>query len=144
MADTEGFDELNKVLQNLLAISPRRAVAAGAEVIKEAARANVRAKLNQNSKGHLEEQIDVLLIGEDAAEIGIQKDVYGRTHEYGATITPKKAEALHFTIGEEEVFAKKVEIPQRPFLRPAADENRSRVSGAISEAILKMIEEATR
>lgn len=41
---------------------------------------------------------------------------YAATHQFGATIRPKTAEALAFEIGGITVFAQKVEIPQRAFL----------------------------
>ncbi len=50
------------------------------------------------------------------------KDVrYALIHELGGRIVPKNAKALSFVIGGERVFAKSVNIPPRPYLRPAAD-----------------------
>ena len=54
--------------------------------------------------------------------------MYGAVHEgyaYGrkwagfVTIRPRIARVLHFKIGGEDVFAKKVNIPVRPWLEPA-------------------------
>jgi phage gpG-like protein len=39
-----------------------------------------------------------------------------KVHQFGATIVPKDARALHFTFGGKDVFAKKVTIPARPYL----------------------------
>lgn len=41
---------------------------------------------------------------------------HAHVHQYGATIVPKGAEALAFSIGGKSVFAKKVTIPPRPFV----------------------------
>jgi len=40
----------------------------------------------------------------------------GAVHQFGATVTPKKAKLLAFRIQGRLVFAKKVEIPARPFM----------------------------
>ncbi len=43
--------------------------------------------------------------------------IYARTHQFGATIVPKKAKALAFPgPGGRMIFAKKVSIPKRSFL----------------------------
>lgn len=140
----EGFDELNGKLTDLLRLDATPGLIAGAEKLKAAIQENIRSKLNKNSSGALEGQVQIVVTKKDTAEVGIQKDVYGRTHEFGATIVPKKAEALHFEIDGQEIFAKKVVIPKRPFMRPAADENRDSIADAIGEALAKLIEEATR
>lgn len=40
---------------------------------------------------------------------------------FGAVITPKNAQALHFTINGAEVFTQRVLIPPRPFMGLSAD-----------------------
>ncbi len=42
--------------------------------------------------------------------------VYSAIHQFGGTITPKKAKALFFTVGGKNVAAQKVTIPARPYL----------------------------
>ena len=44
-----------------------------------------------------------------------------RVHQFGATIKPKSAKALHFMIGDKQVFATKVVIPARPYLGVSAE-----------------------
>lgn len=39
---------------------------------------------------------------------------YARTHQFGATITPKTKQALSFIVNGQRVFARKVTIPARP------------------------------
>lgn len=140
----EGFDELNKKMTDLLRLDATPGLVEGAQTLKTAIQENIRAKLNKNSKGDLEGQVQIVMTQKDTAEVGIQKDIYGRTHEFGATIVPKKADALHFEVDGQEVFAKKVVIPKRPFMRPAADENRDKIANAIGETLARLIEEATR
>lgn len=43
-----------------------------------------------------------------------------RVHQFGATIVPKNAKALHFHLGGRAVFAKKVVVPARPYLGVSA------------------------
>ncbi|MGO4872748.1 MAG: phage virion morphogenesis protein [Roseiarcus sp.] len=47
-----------------------------------------------------------------------------KVHQFGATIVPKDARALHFMFGGEDVFAKKVTIPARPYLGVSAQNAR--------------------
>lgn len=50
---------------------------------------------------------------------------FARVHQFGATITPKKAKMLAFKVRGKFVFAKKVVIPARPFFKMDADLERS-------------------
>jgi phage gpG-like protein len=43
-----------------------------------------------------------------------------KVHQFGATIRPKNARALHFELGGKSVFAKQVTIPARPYLGVSA------------------------
>lgn len=53
---------------------------------------------------------------------GSQDAKYALIHELGGTIVPVKAKALRFRLPNGQwVFATKVTIPPRPYLRPAAD-----------------------
>ena len=50
--------------------------------------------------------------------VGTNK-VYARIHEFGGTITPKRAKALHFQLADGSWrTAQRVVIPARPFMRP--------------------------
>ena len=88
-----------------------------------------RAKRNhawQNRTGTLEGSIGVLDFAR-AEGRGVRgnwgsRDVrYALIHELGGVIVPRKAKALVFEIDGEVVRVKKVTIPARPYLRPAAD-----------------------
>ena len=62
------------------------------------------------------------------------KDVrYALIHELGGKIVPVKAKMLSFEIGGKRVFAKEVNIPARPYLRPAADTIYPQLAANINE-----------
>lgn len=44
------------------------------------------------------------------------KAKYAAIHHFGGTIKPKKGKFLVFNIGKEKVFARKVQIPARPYM----------------------------
>jgi phage virion morphogenesis protein len=53
---------------------------------------------------------------------------YASTHQFGDIILPRTVQALHFFIGDREVFADSVEIPQRAFLGLDDDDEREIVA----------------
>lgn len=70
--------------------------------------------------------------------------VQARIHEFGGVITPKRAKFLHFFVDGDEVFAKRVVIPARPWLRPAIDQNGPAILAAMSTAARAQIMAALR
>lgn len=56
----------------------------------------------------------------DQAEWGAAWE-YAHVHQYGATIKPKEADKLVFSLGGNKVFAKEVTIPARPFVGLSSD-----------------------
>ena len=58
--------------------------------------------------------------GDDSVEWGAGWE-FAHIHQHGATITPKTAGRLAFSVGGRQVFAKRVRIPARPFLGISAD-----------------------
>lgn len=64
------------------------------------------------------------------------KDVrYALIHELGGVIRPVRAQALFFQADDGSfVVAKSVEIPERPYLRPAADKHYPKLSTRIRRA----------
>lgn len=47
---------------------------------------------------------------------------YAAIHQFGGTITAKRAKALRFRVGDKWLFRKRVRIPARPFLGLDADD----------------------
>lgn len=76
----------------------------------------------------------VILIGSDLD--------YAPVHEFGATIKPKRAKALHFKIDGRWVTASMVHIPARPYLRPALHENTDRVWSEIISSLNQLLASA--
>ena len=64
--------------------------------------------------------------------------IYAPVHEFGARIRPVRASILRF---EERgiKFAKEVNIPSRPFLKPVIDANKSKIEGIIQKEIIKEV-----
>ena len=96
---------------------------------KTLAEAVEHAKRNhtwQNRTGTLEGSISIAefahRVGQGIAGLWGSKDVrYALIHELGGKIVPKKAPKLKFQIGGSWVTVDEVNIPARPYLRPAAD-----------------------
>jgi len=71
------------------------------------------------------------------AEVGTNLE-YARIQELGGTVRPVHARLLHW-VGDDgdDVFARSVTIPARPYLRPAFDEDGDR-------AVAEMVERRGR
>jgi len=54
--------------------------------------------------------------------------IYGKIHEYGATIRAKTGEYMTWPSGAGWVRAREVRIPARPWLNPALRENRQKIN----------------
>jgi len=69
---------------------------------------------------------------------------YAGIQEYGGTIVAKPGRFLSWIDKEtgKRIFAKKVTIPARPFLRPAADEHGDDAAKAFSAGIDEMVRRA--
>lgn len=61
--------------------------------------------------------------GPDSVEVGTNK-VHGAIHQFGGTITPKKATHLRFMMGGGLVQADSVTIPARSYLGVSASDHR--------------------
>jgi phage gpG-like protein len=69
--------------------------------------------------------------------------IYARTHEYGATIRPKRAKALVFKLLDGNwASAHSVTIPARPFLRPALRDARPAVVNIVKRLSNEALREA--
>lgn len=56
--------------------------------------------------------------------VGSFGNIYAEVHEFGKTIYAKNAPYMRFKIFDRWIMAKVVEIPERPFLRPAMHDRR--------------------
>jgi len=70
---------------------------------------------------------------------------YAAIHEYGGktpphVIEPKKAQALAFTVGGKQIFAKRVnhpgsKMPERSFMRSSLAENEQKIKDGLTKAV---------
>lgn len=125
-------------------------VGAGAAEFVEKQKQNVRAKLNKHAKGTLENALQVIPINNKVAEAGIPTNTlaYQLVHEFGKVIVPKKKKVLRFEIpgvvprpGDDDlgIYAKRVTIPARPFVRPSVRQGTVKASAAIGKKLQKKI-----
>lgn len=82
--------------------------------------------------GRLRDSITHAVTG-DSVTVGTNL-LYAATHQFGATIKPKNAKALAFTVGGKFVMAKTVQIPARPFLG-ISDQDVDLVEGVIDDRL---------
>ena len=69
--------------------------------------------------------------------------VYAAIHEYGGFIFPNTAPMFDKDSGEW-IYAKMVEIPARPYMRPAIDENEDAIVGVVETDVWRNLDEATK
>jgi HK97 gp10 family phage protein len=63
-------------------------------------------------------------------------EIYAKIHEYGGTIQPRFGAWLHFRTESGWKKVKKVTIPPRPFLRPAAENSKDEVADILNKNII--------
>jgi phage virion morphogenesis protein len=80
-------------------------------------------------------------LASNGVEIG-SNAIYARAHNEGATIVPKNAAALMFSMGGRTFMVKKVTIPRRQFLG-FSSEDQVRIQEIIEDHFLDAIENAT-
>lgn len=137
--DMTEVKELMKRLKEL-GMSTTRPLVSGALVISAHAKINANAQ-GLHKTGDLINSIDVYDTKPHQVKVGSRGVIYAAVHEYGATIKPKRAKALSWINKTgERVFAMRVVIPARPYLRPAVDENIPEIERAISRAVVAELE----
>jgi len=123
-----GMDEL---IKNLEAVSKdiskdlARCVRKGGEIIRDAAKANIRAQ-GLIDTGALHDNMSINTTEKDRSQVEVtigpgKKQFYGYFHEYGTS-----------------------KMKARPFLRPAYDENIEKVQDVIAEELKKTIKRRSR
>lgn len=147
MARIDGMDRLITRLESLSHVwDDSSVVNAGAAEFVKIQKENVRKKLNKNPRGVLEGALQVIPINSKTAEAGIPLNtiIYALAHEYGVTIYPKKAKALRFEIDGKVIFAKRVTIPARPYVRPSVRQGQRNAIKAIINATNQQMRELIR
>lgn len=113
------------------------AVTEGAAVVQYNAQLNATHVFSNKQTGALRNSIayETKQTGTGAeAEIG-PSVIYARIQEYGGTIRPVHAQALHWVMDGQDYFAKQVTLPARPYLRPAAEDHITEISQVMKETI---------
>ena len=91
-------------------------------------------------------QVEPAEVKPTAAWVNIGTDViYAAIQEFGGTIKPKTKKMLSW-IGEngERIFARAVQIKAQPYLRPAVDNHKNDIIGAVSAALTALLQKATK
>ena len=127
----------------------KRAVLAGGHVIEAQAKINVEKTFSHKSTGGAglggSIQTVVSKATEHEAEVDVGPTViYGRIQELGGIVLPVTAKMLSWVEDGVRIFANKVQIPARPYLRPAVDEHKGEIGDVISYHLQKQIKEATK
>jgi len=142
-----GVDALTGYFRGLAREAPGKLTAAvvraGAEVILDAAKANVRANF-KNQTGALENSGKVVLVNQYAANVEFDI-VYSAVHEYGLenqVITERQRRffwAMYSETGEDMwkalALSRTYTIPARPYLRPAIDSHKDKAASVMGKAL---------
>ena len=127
----------------------KSAVMAGGQTLENYAKINVEKTFSGKSTGGAGLGGSIQMVVSTATEIKAEVDVgptviYGRIHELGGIILPVKAKMLSWMDDDtgERIFAKMVQIPARPYLRPALDEHKDEIVDAMMHQVKKAIEQA--
>ena len=126
----------------------KKAALAGGFVIEGNAKINVNKTFSSKATGGAglggSIQTVVTKSTDKIAEVDVGPTViYGRIHELGGIILPVHAKMLSWVDNGKRIFAKRVQIPARPYLRPAVDEHEKEISQAVGYQIKKQIEGVT-
>jgi len=111
-----------------------RALMAGGLIIVNAGKENIQAQglvLTSTLMRSVDQELTEVSRDRAVDEIGTNLP-YAAIHEFGGTIVPVNAQFLRFEIDGVVIFTKSVEIPARPYLRPAFDEN---IDAAMAEVV---------
>jgi len=142
-----GVKELTGYFRYMASQAPGKltvtAVKAGAEVILEAAQANVRANF-ENQTGALEDSGKIVMVNQYAANVEFDI-VYSAAHEYGLenqVITELQRKffwAKWYETNEGMwralALSTTYTIPARPYLRPAIDSHKSEAAHAMGKKL---------
>lgn len=95
-------------------------------------------ELERQFKGNPIERFDLQVQIDELAMTGTvgTEFVGARAQELGAEIEPVTANVLHFTIDGQEIFARHVTLPARPYLGPAWDQAEATARREIEAALL--------
>lgn len=146
--ELQGKAELERKLAKLSKAAAttiaKDAVDEGAAVVQFHAQLNARNVFSSAQRGQLRNSIrSESRTTQSGAEAEIGPHViYGRIQEYGGTIRPVNAQALHWVSSGVDHFAKQVTIPARPYLRPAVEDHIQEISQVMKDTVADGINDA--
>ena len=114
----------------------RKVVTYMAAVVEDEAKLNLRGKVLHRREGRLATSVHTVVRG-SAAEVGTNV-IYGPVHEFGRVIQPPYTRGegpMRFMVGGKWVTTHRVEIPERPWLRPAISDNTDKLGDAAGKAL---------
>ena len=120
-----------------------KAARAGGRVVQQYAMINAERVFSSKSKQELAGSIKVSdsKKTDTFAEVEVGPTViYGRIQELGGVVLPVFTKMLSWVDDGKRIFAKRVQIPARPYLRPAMDEHENDIRDAVGFQIKKQIE----
>lgn len=141
-------NNVDKIIGAVSGEQLERAAMAGAQVIEAQAKINVNRVFSSKSTGGAGLAGSIQSVVSEKSDTSVWVDVgptviYGRIQELGGIVRPVFAKALSWVDDSGvRIFAKMVQIPPRPYLRPAIDENKSKIERAVEYQLKKQISEA--
>lgn len=140
-------DYTKNVIHGITGDKLAKAVLAGGHVIEAHAKINANRVFSSRATNTLAGSIQTVLADHSDTKAYCNVGptvVYGRIQELGGWIYPVLKKLLSWIDPGtgKRVFAKKVHIPAKPYLRPAADEHQSDIVDAISYQLKDNIEKA--
>jgi len=141
-------DNVQAALKAATGDALKRAAMAGGQVIEANAKINVNRTFSSKSTGGAglggSIQTRVSKSTDTHAEVEVGPTViYGRIQELGGIVLPVHAKMLSWVDNGVRIFAKRVQIPARPYLRPAVDEHENEIRQAVGYQLKKGIEAVT-
>ena len=133
-----GVDELiaklNQIDKAFRGEAGRSMVGAGAMIINGETQKNINETFSKKNTGGLKNSV-ATVVSENKPEAKVEvRKIYARIQEFGGTIEPVKAKALHWVQDGKDIFAKSVTLPPRPYFRPAIENNEDKIVKAMSDA----------
>lgn len=141
-------NNVDKIIGAVSGEQLERAAMAGAQVIEAQAKVNVNRIFSSKSTGGAGLAGSIQSVVSEKSDTSVWVDVgptviYGRIQELGGIVKPVFAKVLSWVDDNGvRIFAKMVQIPPRPYLRPAVDESKSKIERAVEYQLKKQISEA--
>jgi len=141
MAQVQGLDQLLRKLNEMGKAAASSAIGdaltAGAQLIVNDAKERAPV-LTGTLRRYLHSSKPTRKSGQWEVQVGTNLR-YAAIHEYGGIIKAKNKPFLVFKIGGKLIFTKSVQIPARPYLRPAFDSQKDAAITEVGEALADLV-----